>query len=66
MMFTEPPAKELFNQIGPDRKDACGEGPDPRPKLRGHLICICQKGDGYFFYFGLDVPTGKSTYGTSC
>jgi hypothetical protein len=66
MMFTGPLAKELFNQIGPDKKDACGAGPDQRTRLRGDLSCIWQKGDGYSCYFGLDAQTGKSTYGTIC
>jgi hypothetical protein len=66
MMITGPLAKELFDQIGPDRKDACGAGPDHRTRLRGHLTCVWQKSDGHACYFGLDVPTGKSTHGTIC
>lgn len=69
LMFTGPLAKELFDQIGPDRKDACGAGPDHRTRLRGHLSCIWEKRgthSGYSCYFGLDVPTGKSTYGSIC
>lgn len=66
MMFTGPLAKDLFDQIGPDRKDACGAAPDHRTRLRGDLTCIWDKGDGYSCYFGLDVPTGKSTNGTIC
>lgn len=66
MMFAGPLAKELFDEIGPDMKNACGEGPDHRTRLRGHLMCVWQKGNGYSCYFGPDVPTGESTYGTSC
>ena len=69
MMFSGPLAKELFDQIGPDRKDACGAGPEHRTRLKGHLSCIWRKSDGYAgytCYFGLDVPTGKSTYGSIC
>jgi hypothetical protein len=66
MMFTGPLAKELFGQIGPDQKNACGDGPDHRTRLRGDLSCVWQKDDGYACYFGLDVPTGKSTYGSIC
>lgn len=66
MMFTEPLAKELFDQIGPHRKDACGEGPDHRTRLRHHLTCVSYKVDGYACYFGLDVPAGKSINGSIC
>ena len=66
MMFTGPLAKELFDHIGPDKKDACGAGPDQRERDRGDLSCIWRKGDGYSCYFGLNVPTGKSTYGSIC
>jgi hypothetical protein len=59
-------AKDLFDQIGPDNKDSCGAAPDHRIRERGHLSCIWDKREGYYCYFGLDVPTGKSTYGSIC
>jgi hypothetical protein len=59
-------AKELFEQIGPDNKNTCGAAPDHRIRDRGDLSCIWDKRDGYICYFGLDVPTGKSTYGAIC
>jgi hypothetical protein len=59
-------AKDLFDQIGPDNKDSCGAAPDHRIRDRGHLSCIWDKREGYFCYFGLDVPTGKSTNGSIC
>jgi len=65
-MFTGPLAKELFSQIGPDLKEACGAGPDHRTRRRGDLSCIWTTEDGYACYFGLDVPTGKSTHGSIC
>jgi hypothetical protein len=64
--FTGPLAKDLFNQIGPDAKDSCGGGPDYRERNRGDLSCTYNKNDGYTCYFGLNVPTGKSTYGAIC
>jgi len=66
MMLSGPLAKVLFDQIGPDKKNACGAGHDQRTRLRGHLYCIWNKGDGYYCYFGLDVLTGKSTFGAIC
>lgn len=65
-MFKGPLAKELFDQIGPDKKDACGATADHRERDRGDLSCVWDKHDGYSCYFGLDVPTGKSTYGSIC
>jgi len=64
--FKEPLAKDLFNQIGPDRKDVCGAAPDQRRRERGDLSCTWDRRDGYICYFGLDVPTGKSMYGSIC
>jgi hypothetical protein len=65
-MFKGALANDLFDQIGPDRKDACGAAPDHRIRDRGDLTCVWDKGSGYACYFGLDVPTGKSTYGVIC
>ncbi|MDC8756739.1 hypothetical protein [Janthinobacterium fluminis] len=65
-MFTGPLGKDLFEQIGPDLKEACGAGPDHRTRRRGDLSCVWAKDDGYACYFGLDVPTGKSTNGSIC
>jgi hypothetical protein len=64
--FKGPLAKDLFDQIGPDKKDACGAAPDHRIRDRGDLSCIWDKREGYSCYFGLNVPTGKSTYGAIC
>jgi hypothetical protein len=64
--FKGPIAKELFDQIGPDKKDTCGAAPDHRIRDRGDLSCVWDKREGYSCYFGLDVPTGKSTYGAIC
>ena len=64
--FKGPLAKDLFDQIGPDTKDACGAAPDHRIRDRGDLSCVWDKLDGYVCYFGLNVPTGKSTYGAIC
>lgn len=67
-MFTGPLAKNLFNQIGPDvkREDSCSSAADYRERRRGDLDCTYTKDDGYACYFGLDVPTGKSTNGSIC
>lgn len=64
--FKGPLAKDLFKQIGPDNKDTCGAAPDHRIRDRGDLSCVWDMREGYTCYFGLDVPTGKSTYGSIC
>lgn len=64
-MFTGPLAKELFDQIGPDVKMSCSDAAGYRERRRGDLMCTHDE-DGYSCYFGLDVPTGKSTYGAIC
>lgn len=64
--FKGPLAKDLFEQIGPDNKNTCGAAPDHRIRDRGDLSCVWDKRNGYICYFGLDVPTGKSTYGAIC
>jgi hypothetical protein len=61
-----PLAKELFNQIGPDTKDACSDASDYRERRKGDLSCTYTKDDGHACYFGLDVATGKGTYGSIC
>lgn len=66
LMLTGPLAKELFDHIGPDLKDACGAGPDNRERNRGDLICLWTKDEGYSCYIGLDVRTGKSMVGVTC
>lgn len=65
-MFKGPLAKELFGQIGPDAKVACSSAEDYRERNRGDLSCTYTKDEGYRCYFGLNVPTGKSTYGSIC
>ncbi len=65
-MFTGQLAKDLFDQIGPDAKMSCGDAPDYRERNRGDLSCTYTKDNGYACYFGLDVPTGKSTNGSIC
>lgn len=67
-MFKGQFAKDLFNQIGPDvtKDDACSSAADYRERRRGDVDCVYTKDSGYSCYFGLDVPTGKSTYGSIC
>jgi len=58
-------AKQLFKQIGPDRKDACSTDPGYRERRRGDLLCKHDE-DGYVCFLGLDTNTGKSMMGVIC
>lgn len=58
-------AKQLFTQIGPDRKDACSTDPGYRERRRGDLLCKHDE-SGYACFLGLDVNTGKSMMGVIC
>lgn len=62
-------ARELFGSIGPDQKDACGEGSGLRTRRRGDVTCAFDKDSKshpYTCYIGVDIKTGKSTTGSIC
>jgi hypothetical protein len=62
-------AKELFESIAPDLKDACGTMSGLRVRERGDLDCTYDKdhpASPYTCHFGLDLRTGKSTPGSIC
>nr|WP_315401458.1 hypothetical protein [uncultured Duganella sp.] len=64
-MFSGQIAKDLFNEIGPDTKQACSKEAGYHERRKGDLVCILDD-DGYSCYLGLDVTTGKSTNGVIC
>ena len=66
LMLTGALAKDLFDHIGPDAKEACSTGPGYRERSRGDLTCTWTKEHGYSCYVGLDVATGKSMRGSTC
>lgn len=62
-------AKQLFESIGPDQKEACGASQDLRVRERGDLSCTfyrLDKKSPYTCYFGLDLRSGKSIEGATC
>lgn len=64
-----PLAKELFEAIGPDLKDACGSLSGLRVRNKGDLDCTYDKDHPaapYTCHFGLDLRTGKSITGSIC
>lgn len=66
VMFVGKLARDLFEHIGPDSKNACSSGSDYRERQRGDLVCNWAKGDGYSCYIGIDATTGKSMRGSAC
>lgn len=61
-------AREIFDAIGPDVKDACTElGKDRvRKKDNENLVCVRTEKGKYFCNFGFDLRTGKSIGGIAC
>ena len=66
VVLTGKAAKDLFQQIGPDVKDACSADPHYRERRKGHLDCAYTKENGYECFFGIDLRTGKSKSGSIC
>lgn len=66
VVLTGRAAKDLFDQIGPDVKDACSSDTGYRERRKGHLDCSYTKENGYQCFFGIDLRTGRSTYGSIC
>lgn len=66
VMFTGKLARDLFEHIGPDSRNACSSGPDYRERQRGDLVCNWTEADGHSCYVGIDAATGKSMRGSAC
>jgi hypothetical protein len=62
-------ARNLFESIGPDLKDACGSSSGMRMRQKGDLDCTydkSSKSSPYACHFGINLRTGKSMYGSIC
>jgi len=62
-------AKDMFESIGPDLKDACGTSSGMRVRQKGDLDCTHDKDDRvspYVCHLGIDLRTGKSMHGSIC
>jgi hypothetical protein len=62
-------AKNLFESIGPDLKDACGTSSGTRLRQKGNLDCTYYKGaksSPYVCHFGINLQTGKGINGSIC
>ncbi len=61
-------AKQIFEAIGPDKKDVCSEGRATRFRSRDkeNLSCTRGKENTYTCSFGFDLVSGKSIGGSIC
>lgn len=62
-------AKQMFDAIGPDLKEACGTTLGMRQRQRGDVDCSYdkeQRGSPYTCHFGIDLRKGKSIAGSTC
>jgi len=61
-------ARDIFNSIGPDIRNACGAGSGVRirEKNDGNLTCIRREKGEYSCHVGFDLKTGKSIGGITC
>lgn len=62
-------ARELFDSLGPDQKQACGESTGMRIRERGDVTCSFdreQKAAPFTCFVGLNLNTGKSIAGAVC
>lgn len=61
-------AKDIFEAIGPDKKDICGATPNTRFRSRdgGRVACVKNARGEYSCYFGFDLQSGKSIGGSIC
>jgi hypothetical protein len=68
-MIEGPPAKEVFDSIGPDLKIACGASSGVRVRQKGDMDCTYDRDDRvspYTCHFGFNLRTGKSILGSTC
>lgn len=61
-------ARELFDALGPDKKDVCtaGSGTRVRAKDDDKLFCMRSAEGEYSCNFGFDLRSGKSIGGIVC
>jgi len=69
LMIEGPLAKELFDSLGANQKQACGASTGVRIRQRGDVTCAYDheiKSAPYTCFVGLDLKTGKSMPGETC
>jgi hypothetical protein len=66
--ITGEAARELFDALGPDKKDVCTAGSGTRVRARDNdnLFCMRTAEGDYSCNFGFDLRNGKSIGGIVC
>jgi hypothetical protein len=60
-----PLAKEMFDSMYPDAKEACSNDKGHHERYKGKVSCVHDL-DGYTCHFGFNLRTGESISGASC
>lgn len=60
-----PLAKEMFDSMYPDAKEACSDDRGHRERYKGNVSCV-RDPDGYTCHFGFNLRTGASIPGATC
>lgn len=66
--ITGPAAKDIFDAIGPDKKDICSQHSRTRVRSKDDENLSCRKSETgqYDCNFGFDLRSGKSIGGVIC
>jgi hypothetical protein len=62
-------ARELFDSLGPDQKEACGASTGVRIRERGDVTCSFHRDDKvapFTCHIGINLKTGNSMAGAIC
>ena len=59
-------AKQLFDAMGPDLRNACGVEGGHRVRQRAEVSCSYHPAEGHHCDFGFDLLTGRSIGGSVC
>jgi hypothetical protein len=60
-----PAAKDMFDSMYPDAREACSDDKGHRERYKGNVACV-RDPDGYTCHFGFDLRTGASISGATC
>ncbi|WP_454765377.1 hypothetical protein [Cupriavidus campinensis] len=64
--LTGTAARDMFNALGSDRREACKDEESTRVRYRGNITCSRYNARQYECHVGFDLKTGKSIAGIIC